>query len=123
MSTNRKQWQRLLDELAHRQAQAEAMGGEARVARHHDSGRLTARERISLLFDADTFNEIGALAGGNHPAGDPPLAGDGVVGGIGKIQGRSVVVMAEDFTVKGGSIGHPNAATSRPGPATHRRRN
>ena len=110
MSTNRKQWQLLLDELARRQAQAEAMGGEARVARHHDSGRLTARERINLLFDADTFNEIGALAGGNHPAGNPPLAGDGVVGGIGKVQGRSVVVMAEDFTVKGGSIGHPNAA-------------
>jgi len=86
------------------------MGGKEKVSKQHDKGRLTARERIELLFEAGTFNEIGALAGGNHPAGHEPLAGDGVVGGTGLVNGRSVVALAEDFTVKGGSIGHANAA-------------
>jgi acetyl-CoA carboxylase carboxyltransferase component len=86
------------------------MGGEDRIARQHERGRLTARERIAGLCDPDSFNEIGALAGGNHPGGEPPLAADALVGGVGRLHGRSVVVIAEDFTVKGGSIGHPNAA-------------
>ena len=110
MNSKREQWQQLIDELDERQSIAEAMGGEAKVAKQHSKGRLTARERIDLLFDAGTFNEIGALAGGNHPAGETPLAGDGLVGGTGEVQGRTVVALAEDFTVKGGSIGHPNAA-------------
>ena len=110
MTDNRTQWQALLADLDQRQLRAEAMGGEERVARQHDKGRLTARERIAHLFDPGTFNEIGALAGGNHPAGGEPLAGDGVVGGTGEVNGRTVVALAEDFTVKGGSIGHANAA-------------
>jgi acetyl-CoA carboxylase carboxyltransferase component len=110
MSDNREGWRQLLEELDRRTRLAEAMGGPDKVARQHSLGRLTARERIGQLCDDGTFNEIGALAGGNHPAGQPPLAGDGLVGGTGRIQGRSVVVLAEDFTVKGGSIGHPNAA-------------
>lgn len=65
---------------------------------------------MTALFDADSFNEIGALAGGNHPGGEPPVPADALVGGSGKINGRSAVALAEDFTVKGGSIGHPNAA-------------
>ena len=110
MSNNRDQWNNLLIDLNERQAVAEAMGGKERVGRQHDKGRLTARERLELLFDANSFLEIGALAGGNHPAGGAPLAGDGVVGGTGKVHGRAVVAMAEDFTVKGGSIGHVNSA-------------
>lgn len=110
MSDHREQWQKLLEQLDQRQSLAEAMGGEEKVARQHERGRLTARERISRLFDADSFNEIGALAGGNHPGGMPPLAGDGVVGGTGRVNGRTAVALAEDFTVKGGSIGHANAA-------------
>ena len=110
MSDNRSQWQNLLKELERRQSTAEAMGGEQKVDQQHAKNRLTARERLLRLFDTDTFSEIGALAGGNHPAGDAPLAGDGVVGGSGRINGRSAVAMAEDFTVKGGSIGHANAA-------------
>jgi acetyl-CoA carboxylase carboxyltransferase component len=110
MSNNREQWQHLIDDLDQRQRLAEAMGGEEKVAKQHSKGRLTARERLALLFDEGTFNELGALAGGNHPAGEPPLAGDGVVGGSGKVHGQTVVALAEDFTVKGGSIGHANAA-------------
>ena len=110
MSENRQQWQVLLDELTQRQGAAEAMGGEERVDKQHGKGRLTARERIDGLFDPDSFNEIGALAGGNHPGGEAPLAGDGVVGGTGLIHGQTVVALVEDFTVKGGSIGHANAA-------------
>jgi acetyl-CoA carboxylase carboxyltransferase component len=105
-----EQWAQLLRQLSARQESAEAMGGPEKVAKQHTRGRLTARERIDLLFDAGTFNEIGALAGGNHPGGEPPLAGDGVVGGTGRVNGRTVVAMAEDFTVKGGSIGHANMA-------------
>ncbi len=108
--SNRQAWQSLLDDLADRNQQALAMGGEEKIARQHQRERKTARERLALLFDPDTFNELGMLAGSNHPGGEPPLAGDGLVGGSGKIHGRSVVAMAEDFTVKGGSIGHPNAA-------------
>ena len=110
MSKNREQWQALIDELDKRQARAEAMGGPEKITRQHKRGRLTARERLNLLFDEASFNEIGALAGGNHPAGEPALAGDGVVGGTGGVHGRTVVALAEDFTVKGGSIGHANAA-------------
>ncbi len=110
MSDNRTSWQALLAQLEERQARAEAMGGADKVARQHQRGRLTARERLALLFDVESFNEIGALAGGNHPGGQEPLAGDGVVGGTGRINGRTAVALAEDFTVKGGSIGHANAA-------------
>lgn len=105
-----EQWEHLIRELNQRQTFAESMGGDERVARQHARGRLTARERIDALFDTATFSEIGALAGSCHPAGDPPLAGDGLVGGTGKVLDRTVVAMAEDFTVKGGSIGHANAA-------------
>lgn len=110
MTDSRKLWDNLLDQLAEKQSLAEGMGGPEKVAKQHAKGRLSARERIHLLFDPGTFSEIGALAGGNHPGGHPPLAGDGIVGGTGKVHGHSVVTLAEDFTVKGGSIGHANAA-------------
>lgn len=110
MATPRQGWQKLLKELAERTERAEAMGGPDKVLRQQQRGRLTARERIAALCDAGSFVEYGALAGGNNPSGEPPLAGDGLVGGIGRVDRRSVVVMAEDFTVKGGSIGHANAA-------------
>ncbi len=109
MSQNREAWQPLLAALQVRNKDAQAMGGEDRIARQHARNRGTARERLNALFDPGSFNEIGALAGGNHPAGEPPVPADGLVGGSGRLQGRSVVALAEDFTVKGGSIGHPNA--------------
>jgi acetyl-CoA carboxylase carboxyltransferase component len=106
----REGWQTLLDELAGRTARAQAMGGEERIARQHNRGRLTARERVEIFCDESSFSEYGALAGGNHPAGEAALAADALVGGTGKIDGKTIVLLAEDFTVKGGSIGHPNAA-------------
>ncbi len=106
----REGWQVLLDELTRRTQHAQAMGGAENVAKQHQRGRLHVRERIESLFDAGSFNEIGALAGGNHPAGAAALAGDGLVAGIGRLAGQSTAVIAEDFTVKGGSIGHANAA-------------
>ena len=110
VSNYREGWQALLEQLQQRTAQAEAMGGAEKIDKQHQRGRLTARERIAALCDANSFNEYGALAGGNHPGGEAPLAADALVGGTGRVEGRQVVVMAEDFTVKGGSIGHPNAA-------------
>lgn len=110
MSNYREGWQTLLQQLNERNAAAQAMGGADKVARQRERGRLNARERIAALCDQDSFNEYGTLAGGNHPGGEAPLAGDALVGGTARIEGKTVVVIAEDFTVKGGSIGHPNAA-------------
>lgn len=110
MANNREQWNALLEELQSRHEQASQMGGPEKVAAHQAKGYLTARARLDYLFDAGSFNEIGALAGMSHPAGHPPLAGDALVGGVGRVNGMSAVAMAEDFTTKGGSIGHANAA-------------
>lgn len=110
MTEHRQDWAPLLAELGTRSSAAQAMGGDARVARQHARGRLTARERIAALSDTDSFREYGLLAGGHHPQGAPPVAADGLVGGIARLDGRTVVLLVEDFTVQGGSIGHPNAA-------------
>lgn len=110
MSKYRQGWEVLLDQLQRRMDTATAMGGEEKLLHQQARGRLNARARITGLCDEGSFSEYGALAGGNHPAGGESLAGDGLVGGTARICGRSLVVIAEDFTVKGGSIGHPNAA-------------
>ncbi|MFK7975545.1 MAG: acyl-CoA carboxylase subunit beta [Halioglobus sp.] len=110
MTNNREGWDALLAELQERTERALQMGGKGKIEQQHARGRLTARERVASLCDNDTFSEYGALAGGNHPGGDTALAADALVAGVGKIGGNAVVVIAEDFTVKGGSIGHPNAA-------------
>lgn len=72
------------------------------VERQHRRGKLTARERIERLCDAGSFREIGALA---RPEGSPELAADGLVAGLGTVDGRPVVILATDFTVAGGSNG------------------
>ena len=110
MTENRKHWEALLSELRQRQQAAVAQGGEERIARQHRRGRLTARERVEALADAGSFREYGALAGGQHPAGRPAVPADGLVAGMAHIDSRRCVILAEDFTVQGGSIGHPNAA-------------
>jgi acetyl-CoA carboxylase carboxyltransferase component len=104
------EWAALLDELDERHRDAQAMGGEERIGRQHAKGRLTARERIPLLCDADSFREIGALVGSAHPGGAPAVPADALVGGTARIDGREIVVACEDFTVQGGSIGHGNHA-------------
>ncbi|HEX6394646.1 MAG TPA: carboxyl transferase domain-containing protein [Acidimicrobiales bacterium] len=90
-------WERTLEDLATRRSRAEAMGGPERLARHRNGGKLDARARVEALLDAGSFFELGRLVG------DVPA--DGVITGWGRIQGRSVVVVAEDFTTVAGSIG------------------
>jgi acetyl-CoA carboxylase carboxyltransferase component len=85
------------------------MGGADKVAKQHERGKRTARERLAALFDDGVFFEVGAhgtqmgLAAGSS-GGDRPVA-DAVVCGFGKVDGRMVCAAAYDFTVKGGSIG------------------
>jgi propionyl-CoA carboxylase beta chain len=92
---------------------AEQGGGEERLRRHHDAGKLTARERIDLLFDPGTFQEVDKLV--THRCRDFGMAdqvipGDGVVAGAGRVDGRVVYAFAQDFTVFGGSLSETNAA-------------
>lgn len=92
--------------------QAEAGGGVERVEKQHASGKRTARERIELLLDPNTFNEIDKMV--THRATDfgidkQKFPGDGVVSGYGKINGRLVYVFAQDFTVFGGTLSRTNA--------------
>jgi propionyl-CoA carboxylase beta chain len=97
----------LLDDLLHRQAQAEQGGGPQRIAQQHKRGKLTARERLDLLLDEGSFVELDRFV--VHRATDFGLQaekypGDGVVTGYGRIDGRLVYVFSQDFTVFGGSL-------------------
>ncbi|MGB3407830.1 MAG: acyl-CoA carboxylase subunit beta [Jannaschia sp.] len=102
----------ILAELEHRRAEARAGGGDRRVAAQHAKGKLTARERLELLLDADSFEEFDMFV--THRCtdfgmeGDRP-AGDGVVTGWGTINGRLVYVFSQDFTVFGGSLSETHA--------------
>jgi len=102
---DRHGWGPLLEELARRRAAAEAMGGEERLARRRAPGRLDARARVARLLDPGSFAELGTLAGGAREAGAPPTPADAFVAGSGRIDGRPVLVGAEDASVEGGSIG------------------
>src|SRR5947208_12277829 len=98
----------LVEDLAERRERARLGGGEERIARQHEQGKLTARERLDLLIDHGTFCEFGlhaqphfsqtAMAGREAPA-------DGVITGYGEVDGRLVAVCAYDFTVMAGSMG------------------
>jgi len=90
-------------DLKQRRKRNLAMGGEEKVARQHEKGKLTVRERIDLLFDPGTFVELGLLATDRTGSDDAPA--DGVVTGHGDVDGRQVWVIAYDFTVMAGSIG------------------
>src|SRR5688500_6176598 len=92
---------------------AELGGGEDRLRRQREGGRLTARERIDTLFDPGTFEEIDKFV--THRCRDFGMAeqivpGDGVVAGAGRVDGRPVYAFAQDFTVFGGSLSETNAA-------------
>jgi propionyl-CoA carboxylase beta chain len=92
---------------------AEQGGGEERIRRQHEAGKLTARERIDVLFDPGTFEELDKLV--THRCrdfgiGDDLVPGDGVVAGHGRVDGRPVYAFAQDFTVFGGSLSETNAA-------------
>ncbi len=99
-------WEPELEELRRREALAREMGGEERVARQHASGRLTVRERVERLFDADSFHETGAIAGRGEYDDAGELTGflaANMVVGQGRIDGRRAVVQGDDFTVRGGA--------------------
>ena len=105
--------QERLDELRRRNARAEAGGGEERRARQHDEGKLSARERLELLFDEGSFEEIDKLVEHrcqNFGMAEQRIPGDGVVSGYGRINGRPTYAFAQDFTVFGGSLSEANAA-------------
>jgi propionyl-CoA carboxylase beta chain len=105
-----------LDTLKHLlelERRAELGGGEDRLKRQHEAGKLTARERIDLLFDPGTFDEADKLV--THRCRDfgmenQIVPGDGVVAGVGRVEGRTVYAFAQDFTVFGGSLSETNAA-------------
>jgi acetyl-CoA carboxylase carboxyltransferase component len=98
-----------VNELEARRRKNLAMGGAEKIAKQHERGKLTVRERLDLLFDKDTFVEFGLLAqqqavrGGEPDADGTPA--DGVVTGHGYVEGRQVWVIAYDFTVMAGSMG------------------
>src|SRR5438552_11004817 len=101
------------DTLADLERRAELGGGEDRLVRQHATGKLTARERIDLLYDPGTFEEVDKLV--THRCRDFGMAdqivpGDGVVAGHGLVDGRQVFAFAQDFTVFGGSLSETNAA-------------
>jgi propionyl-CoA carboxylase beta chain len=101
-----------LKHLEHLERLADLGGGEDRQKRQRDAGKLTARERIELLFDPGTFEEIDKLV--THRCRDfgmekELIPGDGVVAGHGRIDGRPAYAFAQDFTVFGGSLSETNA--------------
>jgi propionyl-CoA carboxylase beta chain len=101
-----------LEELRERHANAEQGGGPARRERQHSEGKLSARERVELLLDEGSFEELDKLV--RHRCQDfgmqsSVVDGDGFVTGYGLIHGRQVFVFAQDFTVFGGSLSETNA--------------
>jgi propionyl-CoA carboxylase beta chain len=104
--------QEILNELERRRAQARGGGGERRIASQHAKGKLTARERIALLLDEESFEEFDMFVEHrSHDFGmdEQRIAGDGVVTGWGTINGRVVYVFSKDFTVFGGSLSGAHA--------------
>ena len=95
---NGEGWENTLDDLNRRRERSRGMGGPERLTKHHDKGKLDARARLERLLDKATFSELGTLVGGE-------IAADGIVAGSGSINGRPVMVGAEDFTTLAGSIG------------------
>src|SRR3972149_12287026 len=98
----------LIEELELRRAKVKEMGGAEKVAKQQERGKLTARERVDMLFDPGTFLETGIL-GTQQKALDQKMKqetpADGVITGVGLVEGREVFVAAYDFTVLAGSIG------------------
>ncbi|RKD25106.1 methylmalonyl-CoA carboxyltransferase [Ammoniphilus oxalaticus] len=101
-----------IDELRKRQKKVEQGGGEQRIAAQHERGKLTARERLRLLLDANSFVELNAFMKHretNFGMDQIEAPGEGVVTGYGKIDDRLVYVFAQDFTVFGGALGEMHA--------------
>ncbi len=102
-----------LSELERRKRESELGGGQPRIDRQHGEGKLTARERIALLFDPGSFQELDQLVvhrNTDFGMDKQRIPGDGVVTGYGLVQGRLVYAFAQDFTVFGGSLSETHAA-------------
>jgi len=103
---------KLMKDLEARREKIALGGGQAKIDKRHEKGQLSARERLQLLFDEDTFQEFGMHA--QHTSQRFGMAGkslpaDGVVTGIGYVDGRPLAAFAHDFTVSGGSLGRIHA--------------
>lgn len=101
-----------INELYDRRREVELGGGDERIAKQHEKGKLTARERIALLVDPGTFVELNPFI--EHRSTDFGLdkqkgPGDGVVTGYGKVNGRPIFLFSQDFTVFGGALGEMHA--------------
>ncbi|MGQ9604261.1 MAG: acyl-CoA carboxylase subunit beta [bacterium] len=108
----RKTTKERIEELREKKEQVPLGGGREKIEKLHKSGKLTARERIDLLVDKGSFQEIGVFV--THRCQDlgmdkQKIVGDGVVAGHGTINGRRVFIFAQDFTVFGGTMGEMNA--------------
>ena len=104
--------QEKFDELKRRLAEADAAGGPEKIAKHHEAGKMTARERVLELLDEGSFEEIDKFVA--HRCTDFGMdklkaPGDGVVTGFGRVNGRGVYVFAQDLNVFGGSLSYTHA--------------
>lgn len=107
-----EQWQAKISQLEARREDAAAAGGTARIEKQHNSGKLTARERMEALFDDGTFVEINDMISSrvtDFGMDKKKRPGDGVVTGYGKIHGRVAFASSQDFTIGGGSLGEAHA--------------
>lgn len=101
-----------MEQFAAREAQARAGGGAERIAKQHAAGKLTARERLELLCDAGTFVESDKFVTHRCPdfgMPDKTYPGDGVITGVGRVDGRTIYCFAQDFTIFGGALGEAHA--------------
>ncbi len=101
-----------IEKLARLEADLKAGGGEKSVQKQHESGKLTARERLDLFFDKGTFQETDLFVqhrSSNFGMDKVTIPADGVVTGFGKVNGRTVCAYAQDFTARGGTLGEMHA--------------
>ena len=111
MAVDKKTNERLED-LHKRRDEAQGTGNEARVELQHSKGKLTARERITLLVDPGTFEELDSFVVHRNPyfgTAERKYPGDSVITGYGKVNGRTIYVYSQDFTVFGGSLSEVTA--------------
>ena len=99
-------WEKEIEELKKRVNLAHQMGGPEKIKRQHDAGRLTIRERIEEILDRDSFHEIGTISGLSEYGADGSLKSfraSNCIFGRGQIDGRTIVLVGDDFTVRGGA--------------------
>lgn len=105
MNSDTENMNHLLDDLIERKERATYGGGQEKIDRQHEMGHYIARERINMLADSDSFLELGMLAHSDQKGAQDKSAGDGIVTGLAKVDGRPVVIQAADKTVFAGTEG------------------